>query len=197
MASLEQYQDHLFNLMPRGLAWTRESNSSIAKLILAIAVELSRVDARVADLLREAYPGTTFELLEDWERVCGLPEPCEGAPTTLQARRDAILRKLLRPVGQSRQFFIDIAARVGFTITIFEPRPFLAGIGRAGDRCYDETWRYAWYVNGPEVTITDFRAGISVAGDPLRFWGNELLECIISRLKPAHTHVIFAYGEEE
>ena len=34
---------------------------------------------------------------------------------------------------------------------------------------------------------------MSVAGEPLRSWGNNLLECTMERIKPAHTVLIFAY----
>jgi uncharacterized protein YmfQ (DUF2313 family) len=35
--------------------------------------------------------------------------------------------------GQSRQFFIDVAAQIGYTISITEYRPFVVGIDRCGD----------------------------------------------------------------
>ena len=94
---------------------------------------------------------------------------------------------------QSRQYYIDVAARLGYQITITEFDTFEAG-DHAGDLVNGENWRYAWRVNAPEVTITEFIAGGSSAGDPLRDWGNEQLECVINRLKPAHTLAQFAYG---
>lgn len=193
--AIENYKDLLFNLLPRGIAWPGGEHSKVAALLLALASELQRVDDRVFALLTEAYPGTAFELLDDWERICGLPEPCTGAPTTIKARRDAVLEKLSRVGGQSRAFFINIASIVGYDVTITEFRPFLCGINTSGDACYSEEWRFVWQVNAPEVTVYPFYSGGNSSGDRLRSWGNELLECIINRLKPAHTHVIFAYGE--
>lgn len=195
MAIDKDYQRQLYNLLPVGMAWPRDEETTMAKLLLALATELARVDTRIADLLREAYPGTTFELLEDWERVLGLPDKCAGAPTTLQARRNAILQKMGRMGGQSRQYFIDVAASFGFTITITEYRPFLIGHNYIDDGLYDEEWRFAWLVNGPPTTYQYFRSGQNVSGDRLRSWGNEFLECIILNLKPAHTVVRFAYEE--
>lgn len=191
---LNDYQSQLYNLMPQGKAWPRDENSNLSALFLAYAVELARVDDRVKTLLLEAYPATAFELLDDWERVLGLPEQCAGVVTTLQGRRNAIVEKLARRGGQSRQFFIDLAARIGFTITISEFRPFLSGIGRSGDRIYSEDWRFVWQVNAPEETVQYFRSGQSSSGDALAEWGNELLECVISRLKPAHTVLHFGYS---
>jgi uncharacterized protein YmfQ (DUF2313 family) len=195
MAVDSDYQSQLFQLLPQGKAWPRYEETTLARLLLAFAGELARVDARVDALLREAYPLTTFELLTDWERVTGLPDGCISTSDSLQARRDAVMEKLARRGGQSRQFFIDLAATLGFTITITEYRPFLVGRNRMGDRLYGEDWRFAWLVTGPSETYRYFRMGQSVMGERLRSWGNDLLECIINRLKPAHTVVRFAYEE--
>jgi uncharacterized protein YmfQ (DUF2313 family) len=41
----------------------------------------------------------------------------------------------------------------------------------------------------------EFRAGLSAAGERLRTWGNDTLECKLNQLKPAHTIALFAYGD--
>ncbi len=192
---INEYKENLKDLLPQGLMWPRENGTGLDKFLYAVATELARVDSRVRDMLREAYPLSSAELLEDWERVVGLPEPCVGTPTDVQTRRQAVHEKLGRRGGQSRQYFIDLAAKYGFTITIAEYNTFRAGHSSAGDPVNGPQWRFAWRVNAPETTIRTFKAGQNSAGDPLRRWGNELLECLINRLKPAHTHVIFAYGE--
>lgn len=193
--ALSKYIALLQDLLPRGFAWPRQASTNMESLLGAFAVELERGDARVDDMLRESYPLTSSELLEDWERVLGLPEPCAGAPTGLEARRIAAHEKLSRKGGQSPQYFIDLAAQYGFTITISEYSQFRAGINSAGDPVYGDAWAYTWVVHGPEVTVRTFKAGQATAGEALREWGNEILECLINRLKPAHTHVIFSYGE--
>lgn len=190
---LEKYTAMLQNLLPQGLAWPRQAGTNMESFLSALAVELNRVDTRVEDLLREAYPLTTSELLTDWERLTGLPEECEGLAETTQKRREAVNQKLSSIGGQSPGYYIDVAARLGYDITITEFSPFVAG-DSAGDYVYGDDWAYAWQVNAPEETVTYFAAGEGSAGDPLASWGNELLECVINRLKPAHTIVIFAYG---
>lgn len=190
---LEKYTAMLQNLLPLGLAWPRQPGTNMENFLSALAVELNRVDIRVDDMLREAYPLTTSELLTDWERVTGLPEECEGLADSTQRRREAVNQKLSSIGGQSPAYYIDVAQRLGFEITITEFRPFVAG-DDAGDPVYGDDWAYAWQVNAPEESVTYFEAGNGSAGDPLASWGNELLECVINRLKPAHTIVIFAYG---
>jgi uncharacterized protein YmfQ (DUF2313 family) len=190
------YLAQLQALLPQGQAWPRDADAALTQLLHAWADELARVDGRAADLVEEADPRTTAELLADWERVAGLPDPCvealAGSQTTAQ-RRAGLAAKLTTIGGQSAAYYIALAASLGYVVSVTEFRPFTAG-SSAGDALTNGDWIFAWQVNAPQDTIVEFAAGRSCAGEPLRAWGNELLECAISRLKPAHTHVLFAYG---
>ena len=182
-------------LLPHGRAWPRDPDAVLTLYWWAVAEEWARVASRDADLLDEAFPGTALELLPDWERFLGLPDPCRGESETLQERRQAVVSKIRAQGGQSRAYFVEVAAALGFEITITEYEPFRAGLSVAGDPITNGPWAFAWRVNAPETTVVSFKAGQSTAGEPLRAWGNDPLECEIERLKPAHTEVIFAYGE--
>lgn len=194
--SAEEYIKQIQRYLPRGYAWDAKVDpaTNLYKLLQAVADEAARVDCRGCDLLDEVDPRTTFELLEDWERVLGLPDHCTEQGTTLQERRNAVLWKLNLLGGQSKQFFIDLMAYFGFQITITEFRPFRAGLSTAGQPLYNEEWIYCWEVNAPLDTFIYFRSGISTAGEPLRTWGNDILECILNQLKPAHTCLHFTYS---
>lgn len=172
----EGYARMLRALLPRGPAWSTDGSSVLQDVLLAIGDEFARIHAACERLLREMDPRTTVEMLVDWERVLGLPDPCVDVVQTLQQRRDNVLVKLTMQGGASKQFFIDIAAQLGYTITITEP---------------DD---YTWQVNAPETTIRYFRCGQSGTGEALRTWGNKVLECAIEHRAPAHTVVLFAYG---
>jgi uncharacterized protein YmfQ (DUF2313 family) len=191
----DDYARAMADLLPWGWAWTRDPDSVLMATIAGLAVEYARVHGRDCDLLAEAYPGTAIETLTDWERICGLPDPCTGPLDTVQERRLAVLAKLASRGGQSRQYFIDVAAAVGFTITIEEFTPFRAGMGRAGDPLYGIDWMYYWRVISWEANqkIIAFRVGQSVTRERLRSWGNDMLECLIRGLMPAHTIVQFTY----
>lgn len=191
--SAAQYLSQLQALLPPGAAWPREPGLVLTAALQALAAELARVDARADDLVAESDPRTTWELLADWERAYGLPEPCVGAPDSVAERIQALVEKVTRLGGQTPAYYIAVAARLGFAISITEFDAFAAG-DHAGDPVQGEDWQFAWQVNAPETTVTDFLAGHGAAGDRLRDWGNEILECVIRRLKPAHTYVIFAYG---
>ncbi|MFQ5472613.1 MAG: YmfQ family protein [Dehalococcoidia bacterium] len=189
-----EYRGQLQALLPQGKVWSKELATNLSKLLHGIAEEFARIDAKILDLIEEGDPRTTTELLVDWERVAGLPGPCAGLAETLQGRRDEVVQKLTTRGGQSRQFFIDVGTRLGFTITITEFKVAKIGATKIGEKLYRSAWTFAWQVNGPLQTIRTAQVGQSQIGEPLRSWGNTVLECVIGDLKPAHTTVIFAYA---
>ena len=189
----DNYLQQLQNLLLRGKAWTREVGSVMTLLLAGIAQEFARVDLRTDQLLDEADPRTTNELLTDWERVAGLPDPCaDELGNTVELRRTLLTYKLTNVGGQNKQFYIDVAARLGYAITINEFKKFTVG-SRVNDPINDVDWVFTWRVNAAQNTVRKATV-ISRVNEPLASWGNEILECNISRLKPAHTHVQFAYA---
>ncbi|MBI3453378.1 MAG: DUF2313 domain-containing protein [Rhodospirillales bacterium] len=181
------------DLLPRGWAWPRDPDATLTGFWRSIAEEFSRTGRRMGDLLDiESHPGAALEMLTDWERVAGLPDPCAGQAATLSERRNRLIQKLTARGGQSRQYYIDVAAVLGFEITITEFRPFTAN-SACDQPCRPDYWRYGWQVNAPAVRIYQMDCN-SACNEPLRSWGNQALECTIRRLKPAHSVVIFAYA---
>lgn len=196
----EAFARALAALLPRGYAWPRERGSLLFRLLEAFGTAWEWVGSRDADLLeREAYPGTSLELLPDWERVAGLPDPCFPTGGTLEERRLAVETKLAARGGASRAYFIDLAARLGYAIAIIEYSPFMAGWSRAGDPRWQvgsPAIRFVWRVTVPGARLSWFRAGQGRAGrDPHCRIGRAVdLECLFRRLKPAHTDLIFDYS---
>jgi uncharacterized protein YmfQ (DUF2313 family) len=195
-ADAEQYLAHLQALLPSGPAWPREPEAVLTKVLAAEADGLARAHNRTADLVDEADPRSARELLGDWERVAGLPDPCSaGIATTLQERRAAVVTRLTATGGQSIVYFTGIAAGLGYQVTIDEFRPFVCGRSRCGDRLNGpHSVRHTWRVRVGEPRVTLFRAGASQAGDRLgKFTRAEDLECLLRRLKPQHTTLIVSY----
>lgn len=189
----DNYLQQLQNLLLRGKAWTREVGSVMRFLLAGIAEEFARVDLRADQLINEADPRLTNELLIDWERVAGLPDPCASElGNTVALRRTLLTYKLTNVGGQSKQFYIDIAARLGYTVTITEFKRHTVR-SAVNYPLYNAEWVFTWQVNAAAETLRPFtvKSGVNQA---LRVWGNELLECNINRLKPAHTHVLYSYG---
>ncbi len=175
-SNAEEYANQLEALLPPGLAWPRSRTSTLRKLLLGLAASLARVHNRVLDLLNEADTRTTTELLTDWERVLDIPGPCDSLAATVQRRREVATQKLTTVGGSSIDYFVDLAAEFGITITITEPKP------------------YVWQVNAPAELATFFRSGEGVAGDPLATYESGEMSCLIDLFKPAHTTVLFDFG---
>lgn len=189
----ENYLHQLQSLLLRGAAWTREVGSTLTNLLTGIAQEFARVDARTDDLISESDPRTTNELLEDWERVAGLPDPCVTTDQTIEQRRVALVSKVTMQGGQSRQYFIDMAAGLGYPdATIDEFLPM-----NCNDNCNDALWseddKYVWQLNLPSDGATYIANCNNNCITPLQAWGDEVIECRINKFKPAHTTAIFAY----
>ncbi|NQE47975.1 YmfQ family protein [Herbaspirillum rubrisubalbicans] len=190
----EQYQAQLLDLLPPGAIWPRDLDTDLADLLLAKADELARVDGRADQLIEEADPRTTSELLSDWERVAGLPDQCMDLASTPEERRQRLHQKLVWQGGQSAAFFIELLEALGYPgCTITEFRPF-----RANSKCNASLnqggWRYAWRINVPgSVTIRTMTA-TSPCNVPIRRWGDSSLACILARYRPAHTVLYISYG---
>jgi len=128
------YVQAFLALLPQGEAWPREPNSTLVKTVTGLNEYWGFVDSRAADLLEiESDPRSTVELLPDWERNWGLPDPCYEAPQTIGQRQLALVMRMTMLGGQSREFFIQVAAQIGYSITITEYRVFVVGIDRCGD----------------------------------------------------------------
>ena len=187
-----EYREQLQALMPRGDAWPLSIDAVMNMLLETLAAEFARIEERAHNLFEETDPRTTHELLPDWERVAGLPDPIIGAGVSLEQRRSILVERLTSTGGATAQYLIDVAARLGFTITITEFTPFTVSSG-VGDPMYGWEWVFAFQVNAPATSVSYFTV-VSGVSDPLAWWGNALLEAVIKRLKPAHTHALFAYA---
>jgi len=192
--SAADYLAMLQALLPEGAAWTREPDAALTKLLSGLAEELARVDGQAHLLILEADPYGTLAMIQEHERAWGLPDQCSQAGETIQERREAVVAKELDLGGQSVPYFTDLVILLSGdpAASVTEPRPFVAG-SPAGDGLYFGDWRFAWIVSAPAYAVRHFAAGVSVAGDPLTRSTNARLECVVNRLKPAHTIVHFNY----
>jgi uncharacterized protein YmfQ (DUF2313 family) len=191
---LAAYARQLRALFVPGLAFADEAQSNLSKTFDAMAEELVRIDARAEQLLAEWDPRTAFELLDDWERALGLPDDCVVGAQTLEERRAAVLNKLTMIGGQTKAFYVAIAAKLGVTVTCTDFTEFLAGHSSAGDPVSNGDWVHTLEIGGPPVSVQLFRAGRSTAGDRLATWGNDRLECALRDQKPGHAIIVFTYG---
>lgn len=208
----DAYLALLQGLLPTGPAWTREPDAVMTDFLSVAAGGFADVHERAMQILEEADPRTTIEMLAEWEADHGLPDSCTGGNGSIQERQATLVQKIISTGGQSRPYFTALAAALGYDIEITEFKPFVCGYSFCGvgilhdTHGYTETGitddaalRFNWRVKvlGPRVTF--FRCGLSECGrDPMaKISRADDLECILYRLKPAHTNLIFAYEEIE
>jgi uncharacterized protein YmfQ (DUF2313 family) len=147
-------------------------------------------------MLKEADPRTCYETIDMWETDCGLPDPCiEPPPSTLEARRNAIVAKRQSGSTTHPQEFIDLAALLGYTIDIIEFRPF-----RAWSPCNawlnpdGMRWAHCWIVTVHETQAPEFWFRTdSPCTAFIREFDTNSLECTFTNIQPAHTEIIFYY----
>ena len=167
----EDYASAFLMLLPQGPAWPKESGSTLDLTCRGLAEYWGTVDSRAADLLeRESDPQYTLELLPDWERNWGLPDPCYEEPLTIGERQIALVMRMTTESSQSREFFISVAEQIGYAITISEYRPFVCGIDRCGDnRIYGDGSDPMYDEWGHKVLNP---RGVPVADEELSEWPN-------------------------
>lgn len=124
----EAYAGMLGQLLPPGKLW-RLAGSFLASVLLGSADELARVDQRVGDLLDEADPSTTVELLPEYERELELP----AAPSILERQGNIVgrlvKRQRFRP-ADFRQALAPLLAQDPADVVLIERTPtFCAAVG--------------------------------------------------------------------
>jgi uncharacterized protein YmfQ (DUF2313 family) len=188
----DQYREALLALLPQGRLLNLEPGSFLWSLADAVAQEFARCEARAHDLLDESDPRSANEMLADWERVAGLPDECHGLGTTLEARRAELHAKITAQGSLSRQFYTDVAARLGFVVQSIdefdESNPGPGGLGFSG-----ADWRHVWRLNVEDNGGIAYFTCDSLCDERLSEWGDQVLECVIARIKPLHTRALFAY----
>jgi len=180
-------------LLPRGRVWSRDLGSVQNRTLLGLNTSYETNTARANQLLVDAFPGTAYELLPEWESTLGLPDPCAGPAPTIQARRAQVVARLTATGGQSVPYFIELAATLGYTVTITQFMPSRFG-KRFGTPFGGRDWAHAWEINAPSFSVNKLRFGDSF-GVPFAYWTNNVLQCELLALKPAHTILNFSYSE--
>jgi uncharacterized protein YmfQ (DUF2313 family) len=148
-------------------------------------------NARIA---REAIVPNAGPMLEDWERVLGLPSPCAaGLGLTRDQRLKYVKAKINEGGTFTRAKAIAMAAELGYTIVIEEHRAREYGRALCGGRYGGRDWNFVWDVITTNNTIFPRRIGSARYGERYRSWGNEILECVLRPKAMSGTLVRFIY----
>lgn len=143
-------------------------------------------------ILQNLVPNSSL-LLEDWERVYGTPSPCsQSIGITRSQRVDLVKAKINGGGTMTKQKVINIAALIGYTISIYEYSDRSMGDNLGGDFGGTD-WNFAWDVITINNTIYNRIFGDDMGG-AFRIWGNALLECVLTPLVPSGTILTFIYN---
>ena len=178
------FRSAILSLLPTGPIWPRDEGSILYQLSNAWAASFSRNSERAANLLIDAFPTSTTELLTEWESTLGLPDPCAGETPTLSARQAQVAARLGDSGGCSVSYFQSFAKSLGFDITITQFVPARYGQAKFGTPYYGKEWAYVWQVNCPSLPVTTAQYGGARYGDPYRVLGGAGLICEINSRAP-------------
>lgn len=181
MNALMSYQKSLLALLPQGSAWSRD-DSAIVLLMLGLAEEFARIDARAQQLIDESLPSGVIDLLERWEADYGLPDSCSGVAQTFEQRKSALEQKYKLYGSESREFLISLVEAYNVPCEITEYKEAVFG-GDFGGYFWGTGWAFVvqFDIEIPD-TITDIDSTKSI------------LECSIARILHSHKYPIFVYG---
>ncbi|WGM00945.1 YmfQ family protein [Arsenophonus nasoniae] len=193
---IEEYARAFQALAPQGFAWDWRSGTTMHKVLRGLASAYHASDNEAIRLLVTSFPKTATSFLPEWEATLGLPDKCMTAPPdTLPKRQGIALAKLLRTGGQSKNYFIALAAETGYQVTITEFRQTRAGLSVCGHALNGEAWPFVWRMHAGKTVVLSARAGGSYCGDPLRAWGDKQLECQFNQIAPSHTILQVGYDQ--
>jgi len=168
---------------------------NLAAELAAEGRALDRIDAQALTVRDAVTPLRTVDFLSDWERVCGLA-PEAGASYAL--RLDAVLAKLREVGGLSIAYFVALAARLGYAITITEVAAFYVDLSCVdADALYEADAHWVWHVHieGGSTRTYPFSVDSSCVDEPLLSFADPMTETVFNDLKPAHTFATFDYEE--
>jgi uncharacterized protein YmfQ (DUF2313 family) len=198
MAIENDYLQQAQALLPHGPAWTRSIKAFITRLLAALANVFYLVEVKANELAKNINPAEGVEFIEEWERVCGLPDECTVLGTSLTERQENVLVKLNGGASPTLDYFRRITDLLGYDAGIDEIRPFICNLSECGgddELGADDNIRnnaFMIYIRGDRVVY--FRTGLAVCGDRLGTikYATDL-ECMLNKLKPAHLKFIYNY----
>lgn len=172
----KNYIQQLENLLPRGPAWNEND-----KLMTGLAPAFAAVHQRVNDFINESNPSRTIELIDRWEYCLDLPDSCSiSGVDTIAQRQQRLFVKFNLTGAITEDFYLSVLNAFGYTNATIETFT-------------DEEMAYTWQVNmGAETAITEMTC-LGSCIDSLRTWGDTTAECVLDKLCPSHTILIFSY----
>lgn len=193
--SKESIRILLTKFLPNGKFWDakRFSNTNLYKLINALSDEYKRVKDLLYSIVNNRYVDDTELLLERWEKDLQIPDDCLPLADTISERQKNILLKYTAKGIQTEEDFVELASKLGFTITItplvqFAYPPYAVPF-IPNSAPYN---RFVAIVEGLNLNEPSDFPPYDVPFFPIGSNPQALaLQCILNKLKPAN--VLFIY----
>lgn len=191
----ETIKQSLINKLPPGFSLSKRGGVLDA-LYGGFASSFFDGEKAAEDILEEINPRLSNYFLEDFERVLGA-DPCgrDRGDQTIDQRQRYAHQRWTATGGQSIAYFTSIAKSLGFDIEIEEFWPSICGEFAMGNTLIPEGEQFVWRITLKLINQTYFIVGANRTFDRLSDFEISDLECVLRRLKPAHTTLIFSYQE--
>ena len=196
----ESYVSQLLSLLPNGFLWDKTSDTNLKKMLIPLATELASSHIRLEKLALEAVPNTTEELLEQWEKLLGLPDACSllkfNKENTFEERKALLLAKIISKNPCTKVFLENFIASLGYKAEISMLQPYTTGMSRIGMALNGANAnRFLILVQLLEQKVEYFRIGKSEIGKDTmgKIDHAEDLECYLKKYIPAYTQVVIGY----
>lgn len=188
--TLADFTNQVMKALPSGPIWNKNPGSDMYQAIMALMQPFVDEHQRAANLLVEAYPATTIELLPAFQASLGLPNSCSIADPTLAQAQQQVVAKFAGTLGSSVAYLIQYAANLGYTITISEFSPWNPVYSDLTGAIMN-TANYI-QVNIPSSFIEYFQSGHSALGQALGTTGSyAVIECEMASIIPATATLYF------
>lgn len=187
----EEVLDELLAISPAGL-FPASRDSGWAIHLSPLASLISEAEQRYAEMFPQVDPRNATDFLDDFERVLG-PDPLgrDETATTIAERQLLAFQRWTFTGGCSPQFYIDLAATFGITITIETFTSAQTGECVCGDVLSPEVDELTWQISMPSTLVEEAITGSCVCGDPLGQFVNDPLPALIQLYAQPHTLPVF------
>ena len=143
--------------------------------------------------IRLSLVGSEMCIRDSYEGLYGLPDSCApDGVQTLRQRQQRLDAKANVAGGINEQFYRNQLNALGYTTATIEQ---FQNLDSTPDPEWGEFWRYYWRVNIPADANVHWQTCSSTCDSAIRTWGDTVAECVIDKLAPSHTVVVFAYPE--
>jgi uncharacterized protein YmfQ (DUF2313 family) len=192
------YLQGMIGLLPKGPAWELDESSLFYRLMQICADEFARIDLDIAQLVEESDPRTASATLSDWFDEWGIPDDCLKLlddPTTEDYRKVLILK--ITTLGLTFEELVTVIGNyLGYDASVGDTDIHTVA-STVDARLYDVSWRNTALIVSADETVVNLLTVDDRVSMALAEWGDELWECLITALAPAHNNVIFQYGSDE